>query len=645
MLKQRNLAIVDEKPSRDQTDELKNPFGGIAVPFWIIKVGLNGSGLQSSKFHVPPRETTMKISTFRSCLSALLLATILLPGTGRTETTAAEAPKPVAETPEQYNQRMAWWRDARFGMFIHWGPVSLKGTEIGWSRDAMGTAVYDNLYKDFNPVKFNADEWVAVAKAAGMKYIVLTTRHHDGFCLWDSKYSDYNIMKSPFGRDVVKELSEACRKQGIVYCSYYSICDWWHPLYPFGNETGIQGKPHADMDKFNQYLKNQLAEQIRAYGPLGLVWFDGEWENPWTEARGIDMYNTLRQLQPSIIVNNRVGKSRKGMEGVSGTGFAGDYDTPEQRIGGFNMDRPWETCMTICHQWAWKPNDRMKSLQECVQALLYTVGGDGNLLFNVGPQPNGQIEARQVERLKEMGAFVKKYASGIYGTRGGPFKPGKWGAATRHGDTITLFIMKWPQNGPLQLPLPGRKLVAAKTLSGGTVRVIETVTGLAISLEEKDRDPIATVIELTLDGSTLDLPAVEVDDSLFNGSAAGKPAKASNVYKQQTREYGPQKAFDGDIGSRWATDEGTKQATLEVDLGTPQSIARAIIDEGNWNRVRKFEIQVKEEDAWKVVASGNTLGADKEISFPVPVTGQFFRLSILDATDGPTIHEFQLFNQ
>ena len=587
----------------------------------------------------------MSSSLLCRCLPVLLLLGAgLLPSGLRADETAVPGVKPVAETPEQFNQRMAWWRDARFGMFIHWGPVSLKGTEIGWSRDSVGTTVYDNLYKQFNPVKFDADAWVAVAKAAGMKYIVLTTRHHDGFCLWDTKYTDYNIMNSPFKRDVTKELAAACKKQGIVYCSYYSICDWWHPLYPGGNETGIKGKPHADMDKFNQYLKDQLAEQIKNYGPLGLVWFDGEWEAPWTHERGVDLYNYLRKLQPNLIVNNRVDKGRAGMKGVTATGFVGDYDTPEQRIGGFNMERPWETCMTICNQWAWKPDDKMKSLKECVQSLLCTVGGDGNLLFNVGPQPDGQIEARQVERLKEMGAYVQKYGSGIYGTRGGPFKPGKWGVSTRHGNVITLFVMTWPKNGLLHLPLVDRKLVGVKTLSGGKANLDEGDRSLMVSLEEKDRDPIASVIELMFDGPVLSLPAMDVNPRGFCGVAVGCAATASNVFNKQDQEYGPQKAFDGDAETRWATDEGVKKAWLEVDLGAPQSIRRIVIDEGIWARVLQFEVQTKEGDAWQTVATGSTIGVDREIILAAPTEGRIFRLNILDATDGPTIQDFQLFN-
>jgi len=409
-----------------------------------------------------------------------------------------------AETPEQFAKRMAWWRKARFGMFIHWGPVSLKGTEIGWSRKGMGAEVYDNLYKRFNPVKFNADEWVSIAKSAGMKYIVLTSKHHDGFCLWDTKYTDYNIMNTPLKRDVVKELAAACKKQGIVYGSYYSICDWRHPLYPIGNETKVKGKPHADMDKYNQFMKDQLAEQIRKYGPLGIIWFDGGWEKPWTYKRGADMYKYLRGLQPDIIINNRA----KGRHGAKESAKAnGDYDTPEQRIGGFNMTRPWETCMTIGTQWAWKPKDRIKSLQQCLQTLILTAGGDGNLLLNVGPMPTGEIESRQVERLKEMGEWLGKYGESVYGTRGGPWKPNKDIASTRKGNVVYLHILRWSGDSITLHGLP-RKIKGSSLLTGGKVEARQSEQGVVITVPASDRQAVDTLVKLELDGSAMDLPAV-----------------------------------------------------------------------------------------------------------------------------------------
>ena len=540
---------------------------------------------------------------------------------------------------------LAKWRAMRFGLFVHWGPVSIKGTEIGWSRGAqVPIEEYDNLYKQFNPVNFNADEWVAIAKEAGMKYLVITSKHHDGFCLWDSEYTDYDIMSTPFKRDVLKELSEACRRQGIVFCTYHSICDWYHPDYPLGSPGGRTRKPNPNMERYVQYLHNQTAEIIRKYGPLGVMWFDGEWEEPWTHAHGLALYKHIRTLQPDILINNRVDKGRRGMEGnTEGPDFVGDFDTPEQRVGTFNRERPWETCMTICRQWAWKPNDELKSLSQCLQILLRTVGGDGNLLLNVGPMPDGQIEPRQVERLREIGAWLKKYGDGVYGTRGGPFKPGSWGASTCKDNKIYVFIFNWPQQGPLVLPPINQKVLAAVVRTGGDLKIEQTNTQLAVNLPPEQRDPLVTVLELTVEGQAFDIPPVAVP-SLSGALSAGKPAKASNVFQKRVTQFGPQMAVDDNPETRWATDAGTHAAWLEVDLQRPCRVNRAVIEEAYAPRVQEFQIEYAEGDQWIPCFKGSRIGEHAEFRFS-EVMAQRFRLNILKATEGPTIGEFQLFGR
>ena len=413
---------------------------------------------------------------------------------------------------------MSNWQDMRFGMFIHWGPVSLTGKEIGWSRmsetNKEGTRWqdYDQLYKKFNPEKFDAAQWVSLAKKAGMKYIVFTSKHHDGFCMWDTQYTDHSIMSSPFKRDVVKEISEECKKQGLKFGPYHSVADWYQPDYGVSNkaEAGYKLDRPPDFEKYFTYLKNELKELHSKYGPFHVFWFDGEWEKPWTHEYGVALNNFCKELQPDAIVNNRVDKGRNDMEGsMKSLDFAGDYATPEQQVGSFNRDFPWETCMTICQQWSWKPKDKLKSLQECLQTLIQTTGGDGNLLFNVGPMPNGEIEQRQVDRLLEMGKWMDQYGNTIYATRGGPFKPGKWGASTCKENTIFLFVMNWDKDSII-LPAIHKKIINYKVLSGGTAKLVEEEKQIRISLQEKDRNAIATVIELEINGKTLDIPPVSV---------------------------------------------------------------------------------------------------------------------------------------
>lgn len=401
---------------------------------------------------------------------------------------------------------LARWQAMRFGMFIHWGPVSLRGTEIGWSRGKqVPREEYDQLYREFNPVEFDAREWAALAKASGMRYVNITSKHHDGFCIWDSKVTDYDIMATPFQRDILRELADACREAGLAFGTYYSILDWYQPDY---NVDDAQGGPgyslpqgaEPDMDRYQAYMEAQLREIVTNYGPLHSIWFDGEWEKPWTEARGMRLFAYCRELDPHMLVNNRVGGGRHGMEGTTKAGFAeGDYDTPEQQVGTFNTDRPWETCMTICRQWAWKPEDKLKSLEECIHILVQTAGGDGNLLLNVGPMPDGRIEPRQADRLREIGQWLQVNGESIYGTRGGPFRPGKWGVSTHRADKVYVHVLEWDGE---QVRLPGlgeRQVIGAVLLSGEDVACAPTPDSITLTLDSTKQDSIDTVVVLTLD--------------------------------------------------------------------------------------------------------------------------------------------------
>ena len=546
--------------------------------------------------------------------SATLLAALVV----QFRSLAAEAfPPPLPEA-------MKNWQAQRFGMFIHWGPVSLTAKEIGWSRGAQTPIeVYDNLYKQFNPAKFNADEWVSVAKAGGMKYMVLTTKHHDGFCLWDTKLTDYNIMNSPFRRDVVKELAAACKKQGIGFGTYYSVCDWHHPDFPLTSPGGSVERAKSDLDAYNRYLLGQVSELITNYGPLFTLWNDVPQH---FEGRGVNTIKLARRLQPDIIINDR-------------TGDGGDYSTPEQHIGGFNLQRPWESCMTISahDQWAWGgTNDGVKPLAACLRMLIGAAGGDGNLLLNVGPRPDGLIDPEQAARIKEIGDWLAKYGESIYGTRGGPWKPGQWGASTRKGNRIYVHVFKW--NGDtLELPAVAAGVKAAKALTGGSVQIKQTDSGITLTLAAESQAALDTLIALDLDKPAMDLPAVSV--------RVGKPGvqvTASNVYQNQ-EDYSADKAFDGDPETRWATDGGAKQAWLEVDLGKPTTFSRVAIDEwgDGGKRIQSFELQYQSDNGWKTFYRGATVGAKWEKSFD-PMEARRIRLNIIEATEGPTINELQI---
>ncbi len=397
--------------------------------------------------------------------------------------------------------------DKRFGMFIHFGPVSMRGTEIGWSRDReVAIEEYDNLYKEFNPVLFNADAWVKAAKDAGMKYLTITAKHHDGFCEWPTTVSDYNIMHTPFKRDIVGELAAACKKQGIAFCIYFTVLDWHDADYPVHSPHDSTKNVPGNMKRFVGKIKAELKELITRYKPY-MLWFDGNWEKPWKNEYAVDVYQFIKSLDKNVIINNRLGK---GEHIAFSAESVGDYLTPEQKVGALNMDDPWESCITICNQWAWKPNDSMKTLKECLQTLIKTAAGNGNLLFNVGPMMDGRMEARQVNRLKEMGNWLSKYGASIYATKGGPYYPNEVYAATRKNNTIYLHIFE-RKTATLELPaLPGVKIIKAHFMNGNEVTFTqEAGSPIHINLPDVLPDGVCAVVMLELDKNAGQIPVIK----------------------------------------------------------------------------------------------------------------------------------------
>jgi alpha-L-fucosidase len=520
------------------------------------------------------------------------------------------------------------WKDARFGMFIHWGPVSLKGTEIGWSRGREWTIEeYDALYKKFNPVNFNALEWVRTAKAAGMKYIIFTSKHHDGFCMWDTKYTDYNIMNSPFKRDVMKELAEACRKEGIALGFYYSTCDWHHPDFPLTSPGGSVKREVSDLDRYTEYLKNQSVEIIKNYGPLMVMWYDVPQQ--FDAVRGQGVIDHIRKLQPDIIVNNR-------------TGAKGDFDTPEQRVGSFKIDRPWETCMTIGRQWAWKPNDEVKTLEQCLHSLIRSAGGDGNLLFNVGPTPDGIIEPLQVERLKEMGQWLDKYGYAIYGTRGGPFKPADWGVSTRKGSKVYLHVLRWA-GGTKVITLPDINIPIEKVITNGNVKTeyVKSDNEYRILLEEKLLQPINTIIEIQYEDDIMNVVPVDVGPQSLSYM---KSVNASSNIKPSwiNHEWIDLKSVNNGewSGSFWKADINDREPWIEIDMGEIEKISKVVLYESGSN-ITSYELRYKQGETWKTIHKGTTIGPKLELNIGI-VDMQIARLYITSFSGIPGIYEMML---
>ncbi len=535
-------------------------------------------------------------------------------------------------------ERLARWRDWRFGMFIHWGPVSLMGTEISWSRNGVQpncreitgqipTATYDTLYTQFNPTNFNADQWVQIARDTGMKYMVLTAKHHDGFCLWPTEVHDYHIGNAPFQRDICGELAAAIHRAGLGLGWYYSAPDWHDPDCRTANNAAYVTR-----------MQGHLVELLGNYGTVDILWFDADGcSAPWDRAT---TYPLVKSLQPGMIINNRLDMG--SMDDVHAQRIVppADYYTPEQQVGAYDDQRPWESCITIGTQWAWKPNDTLKSAKQLVQTLANCAGGDGNLLLNVGPMPSGEIEPRQVDLLRELGHWLEVHGESIYGTRGGPFKPGYYGVSTRKANTIYVHIFDWIHD-PIELPDLAATVVSSRVLGGGTATVTQTNGFLRISVPPGDRNFTNTVVALELDRAASEIAALEVPAPV--SLTTGAPATASNTYEGDTASWGPARAVDGNAQTRWATDAGTTSAWLRVDLGSPRTFERAVISEAYPGRVQGFLLQSSNNGtSWQTFHTGTTLGESWAQTFS-PVTSRYVRLNITSAIEGPTLFEFHLY--
>ncbi len=414
--------------------------------------------------------------------------------------------------------RMTWWRDARFGMFIHWGLYAVpageyKGTrskDIGewimsWAN--IPRAEYETFAPRFNPVKFDAAQWVRIAKDAGMKYIVITSKHHDGFSMYDSAVTTYDIVDAtPYKKDPMRALADESRRQGLKFAFYYSIMDWHHPSQ-YVDEPGKHRDAGHRLTRMHEgrkreyvdYMKAQLRELIANYDPA-VLWFDGEWVDWWTEEDGQDLYKYVRSLEPEILINNRVGKGRKGMEGLSKTDrqYAGDFGTPEQQIPASGLPGvDWESCMTMNDTWGFKSYDHnWKSAETLVRQLIDSASKGGNYLLNVGPTAEGEIPGPSVERLAAMGRWMTVNAEAVYGTTASPFAaPLPWGRATRKDDKLYLHIFNWPAGGMLAVPPFGATITSASLVGRGQpLTVSRTGSGITIKLPPQPPDPIASVI-------------------------------------------------------------------------------------------------------------------------------------------------------
>ncbi len=439
------------------------------------------------------------------------------------------------ETAAQRDARLQWWREARFGMFVHWGlysglagtwngkPVATKGG-MEWiqQRVKADTDTYaQRALPLFRPVPGFAGEWARLAKAAGCRYLVFTTKHHDGFALHDSKVSDYDAG-SRINRDLVREIVAACRAEGLRVGFYHSVIDWHHDQYEYARSKQLphplKGQPYPngtrDHAKYLDYLHAEVNELVSNYGRVDILWWDYsavdfQGDEAW---RATDLMRLVRTKQPGVVINNRLYRTPEaGWKGMGTEGYApeldprfGDFITPEQHIPATGMPGiDWETCMTLNTTWGFSEHDHAwKSSETLVRNLVDIASKGGNYLLNIGPKGDGTLTPETVKAFQAIGAWMKVNGESIYGTSASPFASLPWGRATRKGNTLYLHVFDWPSNGALDLPLQNQ-VRSVKFLAAPKAKITATASpgGLRLNLGATSPDSMASVVAVELDGA------------------------------------------------------------------------------------------------------------------------------------------------
>jgi alpha-L-fucosidase len=513
-----------------------------------------------------------------------------------------------------------WFRDAKYGMFVHFGLSTFKNAELSWGvcevRKApdKGAGPYPasdwTTWKDeFRLPEFDAVRLVQHAQDAGMKYIVVIAKHHDGFHMWDTALSDFKVTNTPFGRDFLKEIAEACHEAGMKLGIYYSQRDWIHPDY---DPLEWKGEKHQ---RYIKYQNEAVRELCTKYGKVDIFWFDaltwgGMFRPEMWDAENLT--RMIRQLQPGILINNRAS-------------IPGDFDTPEQKIGSFQSHRPWESCMCLCATWSYSDTP-VKSPKQLGDMLISTLCGDGNMLLSWGPKWSGAFDAKQIASLEGAGAWVKKNAEAIYGTRGGPWTPDKWGGSVHRGNTVYLHVKQVPDGGKLELGGLESRVLAARIHGGRELPFVQKAGQLEIAIPAAQQDPLATVVKLTLDAPVLEIIAPALRKSAFDSPEYGGVVSGqANLRISSTSTWDkvtthPQ-LFTGKLhGAQFAfhTAEETNPHAI-LDLGGTYSVRGILIGNRSGYPTRTTRVHVslstdgeKWEEIWK--------SSDAADTWEIPVT-------------------------
>ena len=552
-----------------------------------------------------------------------------------------------------YAGQMQWWSEARYGMFIHWGISTLEGFEISWPRNGYGPEKYDSLALRFNPCQFDADKWVEVAQNAGMKYMVLTTMHHDGFCLWDTKATDHNIMNTPYGKDVCRQLADAAHSHGMRLGWYFSARQWCDPDCSSPDRN----------DVFIKKMKTQLEELLTNYGKIDLLWFDFEgWPCP---ANPQEIFDYVHGLSPETIINNRL-YPIIGDESHAYVGSCGMYATPEQFVGGYGMV-PWETCSTssTSRQWSIRYNDPPRPAEDLIWETVGAAGGNGNMLMNVGPDSLGVILPEYADRLAEVGDWINVHEGILYGTTCGPWKPCPEYVSTMKGKLAWILIR---EGSDITLPYSKKIKIAGASIEGEAIDYIINGGSISFKIPDSYKGTVNVAIRIDLckplGKSYIPLSAFSKSGSL----AYDKPAKASSSLGEYYMHC-PSSAFDDNERTFWrpgrnCTIEGNdlygrkvhcsseeiaahfnSDATLEVDLLGNKAVSSFLIIMEDDETTGEFSLEYKDGDKWIQAASANGLPEEWSGEFP-ECRARYWRLVIKGGHSGSWgygVREFRLF--
>lgn len=533
---------------------------------------------------------------------------------------------------------MQWFRDAKYGMFIHFGLSTHHKAELSWGTaytrkapDVGHGPVKDEVWtqwpKEFKFEQFDAKEIVANAQRAGFKYIVAIAKHHEGFHLWNTAHSDFNVMKTPFGRDYLKELADACHAAGMKFGIYYSQRDWYHPDYQpvdtnkvvmNGNhwklkpgETSPLGERHQ---KYIDYQYKVCRELCTNYGKVDVFWFDACW---WENMFTAEMWDSekltrmIRELQPGIIINNRAS-------------IPGDFDTPEQKLGSYQDWRAWESCMCLTKTWSYSGLPP-KSRDQIINMIVNNTCGDGNVLLSWGPQWNGAFAPAEIQRLAEVGDWLKQNAEAIYQTRGGPWKVAAWGGSVHRGKTIYLHILNL-SGTTLRLPvIPGRTVVNAELRGGGEIPFTQDAKTLQLTVAESKRTAPDTIIKLTMDLPVDSLPAIAAGQASIFTDSATYGRLISQEIKVKASSTAPSNAADSLqllagkaplAPPAFATTQ-EKAPWVELDLGGEMNVTGLRILNGNRQKksgaATQYVLVSKNGQKWDEVGATSRIQPEWEL--------------------------------